>query len=208
MSTPKLCECGCGRRAPIAQKNYPKFGHVKGQPMRFCRGHYLKLYPLTKGYRRPPIEERFWKHVDKSGDCWTWTGSVSGNGYGAIRYNGKQTGAHRVAWILAYGDIPNGMVVRHSCDNPLCVRIDHLSLGTVVENSQDMVERNRASRIGPKSPAQGERNGSAILTESNVRTIRKEHSAGKTTKALARQFNVSVATVQHIVARLTWKHVE
>lgn len=208
MTTPKLCECGCGQPAPIAQKNYPKFGHVKGQPMHFCRGHYLKLHPLTKGYYRPPIEERFWKYVDKSGDCWTWTGSVAGNGYGAIRCNGKQEGAHRVAWMLAHGDIPAGLVVRHSCDNPLCVRVDHLSLGTVAENSHDMVSRGRAPRVGPKSPRRGERNAAAVLTEADVRTIRQDHATGKDTKALAQQFNVSAGTIRHIVTRLTWKHVE
>ena len=208
MSTQQLCECGCGQPAPVAQKNYPKFGHVKGQPMRFCRGHYLKLHPLRTGRKHTSIEERFWKRVDKSGKCWIWTGTVAGNGYGTIRHNGKQEGTHRVAWILANGPIPPGMLVRHACDNPLCVRIDHLSLGTVAENSQDMVSRGRASRVGAKSPARGERNGSVILTESDVRTIRQEHSAGTTTKVLAQQFNVAKATIRHIVTRLTWRHVE
>lgn len=208
MTTPKLCECGCGQPAPIAQRNNPNRGYIKGQPARFCVGHYLKLHPLTKGYYRPPVEERFWKNVDKSSDCWIWTGSIAGNGYGAIRCNGKQKGAHRVAWMLAHGDIPSGMVVRHSCDNPLCVRVDHLSLGSVAENSHDMVSRGRAPRVGPKSPARGERNAAAVLNEANVRTIRQEHAAGKATKVLAQQFNVTDATIRHIVTRLTWKHVE
>lgn len=208
MTIPKLCECGCGQPAPIARQTYARFGHIKGQPMRFCRGHYRKLHPTKTSWQRPSLADRFWKNVDKSGDCWTWTGATSGNGYGAIRYQGRQIGAHRAAWILTNGDIPAGMVVLHACDNPLCVRIDHLSLGSVAENSQDMVRKGRAPRVGPKSPAQGERNAAAVLTETDVRTIRQEHMTGKATKVLAQQFKVSVETIRHIVTRLTWKHVE
>lgn len=144
MTTVRLCECGCGKPTNPADKNHAKNGYVKGEPMRFLRGHYLKLNPLQKRGTFPPIEERFWPNVKKTDGCWYWTGSVAGNGYGAIFYNGKQEGAHRIAWILANGPIPKGLLIRHKCDNPLCVRLDHLEIGTVADNARDMVQRGRA----------------------------------------------------------------
>jgi hypothetical protein len=81
----------------------------------------------------PSIEVRLWSKVDKSGECWLWTGSLAA-GYGQIQYKGKMTRVHRVSWQLEYGEIPKGKVVCHSCDNPLCVRPAHLWLGTQLDN--------------------------------------------------------------------------
>lgn len=209
MSDVKLCECGCGQPAPIAKGNDPIRGYIKGQPRRFCLGHYIKLKNITVKRQWPSVEERFWKNVDKSDDCWIWTGCKTGNGYGAIRVNTKQKSAHRVSWELANGqNIPQGMVVLHSCDNPLCVRPSHLSIGTTDENSKDMARKGRASRSGPKMPAAGERNGSAILTENDVRQIRIQQSQGQSAKQLAAQYGVTDISVRNIVRGKTWKHVE
>lgn len=216
MMKSRLCECGCGEPTTIARSNSSRFAHVKGLPMRFRRGHYLKLHPITKQYPRPSITERFWKNVDKSGDCWIWTGATTGNGYGTIRYRGKQEGAHRVAWILTNGDITAGLLVRHSCDNSLCVRVDHLSLGTTADNSRDAVSRGRQARGGrsghsthPECTARGERNGSAVLTVADVTRIRQLHSSsGLSLKEIARRLSVSDVTIGHIVRRKTWQHVE
>lgn len=87
--------------------------------------------------------ERFWNKVDKSGDCWLWTASKTHQGYGYFRFDGKMCKAHRMAWLLVNGEIPNEMLVCHSCDNPSCVNPEHLWLGTNQENMDDMNKKGR-----------------------------------------------------------------
>lgn len=87
----------------------------------------------------------FWSHVAMTDDgCWTWTNGRNRHGYGIQCH----TLAHRVAWSMTYGPIPDGLCVRHRCDNPPCVRPDHLELGTQMQNIRDMDERGR--RVLPK----------------------------------------------------------
>lgn len=88
-----------------------------------------------------PIQVRFWKYVDKKGEneCWEWNRSKYPNGYGRI---GKHY-AHRFSWILTNGEIPNGLHVCHSCDNPPCVNPKHLWLGTVADNMHDRDSKGR-----------------------------------------------------------------
>lgn len=106
-------------------------------------------------YIRGTNEERFWARVRKSDGCWEWTGTLSPCGYGrfdiapplADRWH--STGAHRVAWMLTHGPIPegeghHGTCVLHRCDNPKCVRPDHLFLGTQSENMADKTQKGRA----------------------------------------------------------------
>lgn len=102
--------------------------------------------------------DRFLERIDTSDSdgCWPWTGTRQAKGYGAARIPGtrKVTTASRIAYMLASGeDIPAGMVVRHSCDNPPCCRPAHLLLGTPRENSADMVKRGRARPGGRSVPA-------------------------------------------------------
>jgi hypothetical protein len=96
---------------------------------------------------RAPLEERFWAKVDKSGDCWLWTGATGGkDGYGKIQRGRRGMGylwAHRVAFDLEYGAIPLGLQVLHRCDNPLCVRPEHLFLGTRSDNMRDAANKGR-----------------------------------------------------------------
>jgi hypothetical protein len=89
------------------------------------------------------IEKRYWKKVVKTSSCWRWTGSKDRHGYGQMRINQKLQQAHRVAWEIFNGKIPLGMCVLHYCDNPECTRIDHLRLGTLKENSKDMILKGR-----------------------------------------------------------------
>lgn len=78
--------------------------------------------------------------------CIEYSGYRS-NGYGVIKLNGKSQKAHRVSYILEHGEIPEGMVVRHKCDNPACFNIAHLELGTQQDNIKDMHERGRSKRV-------------------------------------------------------------
>lgn len=90
--------------------------------------------------RRPvAIEERFWKHVNKTESCWLWTGpsTGSGNRYGQAFSNGKKVRAHRVSYEMEYGPIPPGMVIDHTCHAPKCVRPSHLQAVTQKQNNEN-----------------------------------------------------------------------
>ena len=81
--------------------------------------------------------DRFWENIDRSiGDCWNWLGSLDRDGYGRVRYNGRRTRAHRIAYELAIGPIPAGLVIDHLCRNRRCVNPDHLEPVTSQENTR------------------------------------------------------------------------
>jgi hypothetical protein len=126
----------------------------------------------------------FWENVDKTGDCWLWTASLRGAGYGQVRYKGKQQIAHRVAWILTHGPIPDGMLVRHKCDVLRCVRPDHLELGTHADNTRDMDERGRR--------------GTRKLTDEQVQDIRKRLEKGDLQRNIAVDYNVTSSLISQI----------
>lgn len=94
--------------------------------------------------------ERFWAKVDLSGECWVWTGSRAGGtkvgGYGRFYLHGRVMPAHRRAWELTSGPIADGLLVLHRCDNPPCVRPDHLFLGSYRDNMLDASAKNRIHR--------------------------------------------------------------
>lgn len=93
------------------------------------------------------VIERFWSHVVKSDGCWIWTaGTYKHGGYGLISIGDRNHRTHRVAWILANGEIPEGLFVCHHCDNPPCVRPDHLFLGTNLDNMRDSNQKGRLTK--------------------------------------------------------------
>jgi len=130
-------------------------------------------------------------------------------GYGTfMRVSPKKELAHRVAWMIANGSIPDGARVLHNCpdgDNPACVNPDHLYLGTMKDNTQDMMKKGRNRFVVHK----GEDNGSSKLTEDQVRTLREEYSVGGANQAqLAKKYKVSQGLVSMVLTRRYWKHVE
>lgn len=93
---------------------------------------------------RKPIDERFWDHVEKSDGCWIWTAYRDKDGYGTFALNRYQPiQAHRFAWFLANGSDPGAFMVCHKCDNPPCVRPDHLFLGDSFANQRDSANKKR-----------------------------------------------------------------
>ena len=139
---------------------------------------------------------RFWGKVDRTGECWVWTGTKS-HGYGNFSVNGKMVHAHQYAWEQRYGPRPQGTIICHTCDNPACVRVEHLFLGTYRTNMQDCVAKRRQ--------AVGERNGRAKLTWGQIKDIRERHAMGQSKRSLAQAFQCSWATIHNIVRGLVWK---
>ena len=125
----KLCECGCGLPAPIATETRPSRGYVKGQPMRFIKGH--------NGWRpRGTPDIRFTKQIiqGNADECVLWAGKVNNMGYGQFCLTGVFVLAHRYSYEQVKGAIPEGLVLDHLCGNPRCVNPVHLEAVTQADN--------------------------------------------------------------------------
>lgn len=155
-------------------------------------------------YRGVSAESRFWKHVLRRSDaeCWTWTGSRNRFGYGMLKIMDLHIVAHRASWLFTKGDIPGGLYVLHTCDNPWCVNPGHLWLGTYRDNILD------AYRKGRLVPNRGEDVGTSKLTWKQVREIRHLYSRGgiNNKMLLGRMFGVSDTMIRNIVTGRWWKH--
>ncbi len=155
-------------------------------------------------------KERFWSKVRKGSGCWLWLGARNNyrGGYGCFRRKSprKMVRAHRYAWEMVKGLIPTGKAVLHHCDNPPCVRPNHLFLGTDLDNVRDMVIKGRARHDGRKP--QGEEHGASKLTDSDVRIIRTERNRGVLYAVLARRFGVGETAIRNIVKGVTWRSVK
>jgi hypothetical protein len=146
------------------------------------------------------MEQRFLSYVEKTDSCWLWTGGKCKVGYGQYwRPADKQVLAHRHSYEIYKGKIPNGLVVRHTCDNPSCVNPNHLIVGTYKENSKDMVDRNRSVK--------GSKNKASKLTEDDVREIRILIDFGFLHRELAKMYGVCCETIARVRRRELWKHI-
>lgn len=174
---------------------------------------------------------RFWSKVNRTDSCWLWTAGTMNSGYGqfSIR-NQRGILTHRVSYELAYGSIPDGLMVCHTCDVRTCVNPAHLFLGTAADNQRDMANKGRAAsgdrhwtHTDPSKRAFGDRNGAriyrermprgeqnnlAVLTADQVRDIRSRAAAGDLQREIAARYGINRATISYIVARKTWKHID
>lgn len=164
------------------------------------------------------IVGRFWSKVAfGEGDaCWEWTGTLNSRyGYGMFHIvEGKPILAHRFAYILSRGHIPDGLVLLHSCDNRPCVRPEHLKPDTQQANMDDMWEKGRgpsgernAARLYPERVARGERQGTSKMTDARVLEMRERHARGDSIGVLSREFDLSSSNVSLIVTGRRWSHV-
>lgn len=182
--------------------------------------------------REPDSVARFWSKVDKSGgddDCWPWRGTRNREHYGRVYCGKRRVAAHRIAYLLAIGPVPDGLFVCHACDNPPCCNPRHLWTGDAAANVADRVTKGRSasgdrsgtrlhpevlsrgddhwSRRTPGRLARGEQNGYAKLSVTDVQAIRERHAAGTSAKALGRVFGVADVTILSICKNKTWRHV-
>jgi hypothetical protein len=147
-------------------------------------------------YPRQSIDERFWSKVDKktTEECWNWKASFCGK-YGQITVDKEKHLAHRFSWIIHHGN-PGNLLVCHKCDNPSCVNPNHLFLGTPLENTHDMISKNRKPL--------GEKHRSSKLTTEQIYDIR---ACNLSQTQLAAIYGVDQSQISNIKNRKQWKHI-
>lgn len=154
-------------------------------------------------FKDDAVVERFWSRVDIGDpeDCWEWTWGRANAGYGCMCFKGGRIlYTHRIAYALTYGEIPRGLLVIHTCDNPPCVNPAHLEIATNRENILDAKEKGRL--------AKGEKHGSHVLSEKQVRWMLHLLNLGTPMKCLMLRYNVSRQTIQDIKYDRAWRHVQ
>ena len=149
------------------------------------------------------VQKRFWKKVQKGSpnECWPWIGCKDVHGYGRIAILRVGILAHRISYEFAYGPIPEDKnIVRHRCDNPICVNPYHLEIGTIADNMRDKCERGRQLR--------GSAHGASKLNEDQVRQIKLRLSEGEHFTKISPDYGISWQAVKAIFEDRTWKHVK
>ncbi len=150
-----------------------------------------------------PIEKRLWDGVKigSKSECWNWTKSVDGGGYGVIRESPVIHKTHRLSWFIAHGKIPKGLQVCHHCDNRRCVNPNHLFLGTYYDNMDDAIRKGRQPII------KGSGHLNAKLKEEDIPKIRHLYSVGVFQVVLADRYGVGQDVISRIVNRKAWQHI-
>lgn len=187
------CQCGCNRIIVIRWHHY-----YEGIPQ-YLPGH---RHPSKR--RKDPVQ-RFWTkvHKGKGDDCWIWVGVSWNRGYGRFYLRDNHAvAAHRFSYELHNGPVPPGLVVLHKCDNPECVRPDHLTVGTQADNVRDRDQKGRTARGHGKSKTFVQEQ---IVSMRNrfwgVDGLRVRGSV------LAREYGVSTTAVYAICYGRAWKHI-
>lgn len=165
----------------------------------------------TQHLRGLSLKERFELQVIKGNGCWAWTGTRDkrpGRGYGQLRRSRerKWVSAHRAAYEIYIGSIPDGLLVLHDCDNPNCVNPKHLHLGTWLDNMQEARTRNRFPPA-TTTPSPGSKNGNSKLTEEGVMRMIQRLQEQIPTDVIAKEFGVGRTQVRNIRNGVQWAHI-
>lgn len=147
--------------------------------------------------------DRFWRHVDKSGECWVWTASLGTDGYGQFKFRKSILKAHRLAYRVEVGPVPAGLCVCHHCDNRKCVRPSHLFIGTRQDNLADMRAKGRQAR-GADKPwvIRGEKHYRFRLTPELVKTIKERIRDGNVShRVLAKELGMSKGSIHRAIKK-------
>lgn len=138
--------------------------------------------------------------VNQETGCWEYNGVTTEKGYGRISHNGKKFRVHRLSFFTFVGDVPDGIMVCHTCDNRLCVNPHHLWLGSAGDNVSDMMSKGRFVSYDKS----GERNPSAKLTREQAMEVRRRALAGEHQGLIASAYGVSSKLVSEIKRGRVW----
>lgn len=155
------------------------------------------------------LREKFWANVTRSDGCWEWQGRRQHNGYGIIAHKSKNVLTHRLSFELTHGGIPAGKIICHKCNNPPCVRPDHLYAGTYADNLYDNWRNNPGERerfIAMRHAERGSDHANALLTDEQVLEIWRSKGT-ITNRAAAKLFGVAQSTVADIRRGHSWRHL-
>jgi len=198
-----ICKA-CKKR--IAQETADRVNEISRQTYARHKEEYLQVRATRRSLANEgdivhddKFQKRYWAKVIRGDGCWEWNAFVNKNGYGQIGFRGALVYAHRAAWTLANGPIPDGLFVCHKCDNRKCCNPEHMFLGTFEDNMNDKVQKGRQARpIGEKSPT-------SKLTWEQVREIRERYKNETIMQSvLAKEYGVSASAISHVITNRTW----
>lgn len=144
------------------------------------------------------IASRFWEKVKKTDSCWLWMAGTNKYGYGKFFINGKDTGSHRISYMLSFGFVSKNVFICHTCDNPPCVKLDHLFLSTPQGNMDDKVKKRRHMY--------GNNHTNAKITKEDVRVIKRRYLTEKISQSkLGEEYGVHQAHISKILCGKVWQ---
>lgn len=183
---------------------------IAAKSCRFCMIVHATKPKSERAFNKnvSPIEFLL-SRINKTDTCWLWTGPVSDNSRPSNRLYGvwrcskmPEKFAHRAAFKLLVGEIPDDKIVMHTCDTPLCVNPSHLKLGTIAENNLDRDSKGRSTKL------LGESHSRSTITNDQAREIKQSLIEGLSPKYISDKLNISIHIVRQIKSNRTWVHID
>jgi hypothetical protein len=175
---------------------------IKSGDFGFRPGGSVRIDEMSEEEKFDRLKKSYEKNVIRNIGCWGWNGTFDKGGYSIMTCNRKHgpDRGHRASWVIHNGKIPKGMLVCHKCDHPECTNPEHLFLGTSLDNTKDMIQKNRKC-IGSKVPT-------AKLNEEDVKLIKGLLEKKISYPKIAEMFNVGINAIVRIKNGETWQHVK